>query len=425
MNQSSLLSKVVVGLQWGDEGKGKIVDYLAKDADFVIRFNGGNNAGHTVVVGSKTYKFHHLPSGAVYKKKLFIAQGAVINPKILLEEIAALKKQKIQLNLRIDPRVHIVMPYHQALDSATEEWKGDAKTGSLKLGIGYCYEDKNNRVGIRFEDLITKNILAKKIKSIFPLKKSILEKVYKQKVNLKESEIINSYTDYGKKLKKYLGDVSKEIWHNWNTKNMLFETAHGTYLDPAFGTYPYTVAPNSTAGAVFSGVGIGPVALDVIGVVKAYTTRVGNGPFPTEQKNNFGEFLQTKGIEIGTTSGRKRRCGWLDLVMLRSAVKLNNVLNLALTKLDVLTGLKEIKVATHYKYKTQKLDTFPALINNLDKHRPVYKSFPGWTEDISNIKKFSDLPGNCRKFLEFISFETKLEISYISVGPQRDKIILL
>jgi len=413
----------VVGLQWGDEGKGKIVDYLSADADYVIRFNGGNNAGHTVVLGDKTYKFHHIPSGAVAGKKLLIAQGCVINPKILLEEIKLLSSNKISVNLMIDPRVHIVMPYHQLLDAATEEWKGKNATGSLKLGIGYCYEDKNNRLGIRFEDLIDKKILSQKIKTNFPLKKAVIEKVYGKKVTLSVPDIIKEYFTYAILLKKYLGDVAQKVDSVIAKKHLLFETAHGTFLDPAFGTYPYTVAPHAIAGGLFTGVGIGPMNIDVIGVVKAYTTRVGNGPFLTELEGESGKILQKRGQEIGTTSGRVRRCGWLDLTMLRSAVKLNNVKSIALTKLDVLSAFSEIKVATHYIFHGEKYRYFPSQMNTLASNRPLFKSFKGWKSDISKNIKFKDLPKNCRIYLDFISRELGVRIKYISVGPDRNSII--
>ena len=413
----------VVGLQWGDEGKGKIVDYLAKRSDYVVRFNGGNNAGHTVAVKDKTYKFHHLPSGAIYKKKLLIAQGCVINPKVLLEEINNLSENQITVNLMIDPRVHIVMPYHQLMDAATEKWKGAKATGSLKLGIGYCYEDKNNRMGIRFEDLINKKALEAKIKAIFPLKVRIIEKAYGKKVTLSENDIINEFAVYGSKLKKYAGDVTLEVWNNFTRKKIIFETAHGTFLDPAFGTYPYTVAPHSIAGALFTGVGIGPMDINVVGVVKAYTTRVGNGPFPTEQKNEIGDTLQIIGKEIGTTSGRKRRCGWLDLTMLHSAVKLNNTRSLSITKLDVLTGLLEIKIATHYLYKGKKVKYFPASMNSLADYKPVYITVKSWKENISKIRNYKNLPNNCKKYLEIISKELNTPISLISVGPDRSAVI--
>ena len=414
---------VVVGLQWGDEGKGKIVDYLAKDADWVIRFNGGNNAGHTVVTGKKIFKFHHLPSGAVRGKKLLIAQGSVINPKVLLEEIDFLKKEKIPLDLSIDPRVHIVMPYHWLLDGASEEWKGKQATGSLKLGIGYCYEDKNNRLGIRFEDIINGKILAEKVRAVFPLKKVIIEKVFGQKMELTAKEIIDEYAAYGLKLKKYTQDVAAAVWHGWGKKKILFETAHGTFLDPAFGTYPYTVAPYSTAGALYSGVGIGPADIEVIGVVKAYTTRVGNGPFPTEQKNGIGAKLQKQGQEVGTTSGRKRRCGFLDLTMLRCALKLNSVNYLALTKLDVLSGFKILKIADHYLYQGKKVKYFPAGMNILNRMKPVYRTFNGWPENISQAKNKRELPENCRIYVDYIGRELDIPIKLISVSQDRENVI--
>lgn len=417
------IKTVVVGLQWGDEGKGKIVDYLSCKADIVVRFNGGNNAGHTVVVNGVSYKFHHLPSGAVQRKKLLIAQGSVVNPKVLISEIKTLKKSGISPLLVIDPRVHLVMPYHQLLDTAMEKWKGKKATGSLGLGIGYCYEDRNNRTGIRFEDLLDKQILTEKIKTIFPLKKAMLEKVYRMPVRIKAKDLINEYYGYGLVLKKYLGDVTGLLWEAWEEKNILFETAHGTMLDPAFGTYPYSVAPPSTAGALYSGTGIGPAQLKVAGIVKAYTTRVGNGPFPTEDFGVNGKYLQSKGAEVGTTSGRKRRCGWLDLAMLRSSVKLNNVSYIALTKLDVLSGLKEIKIATHYKISGKKEKYFPAQINHLSEYKPVYKKVRGWSEDLTKIRRFADLPENCRQYLKIIESELQVPIKYISVAAEREAVI--
>lgn len=414
---------IVVGMQWGDEGKGKIVDYLAKAADYVVRFNGGDNAGHTVVSNGRTYKFHNLPSGAVAGKKLLIAQGEVINPKILLKEIEELKLSGIKIDLKIDPRVHIVMPYHQLLDQASEIWKGSKKTGSLKLGIGFCYEDKNNRLGIRLEDLIRPNILKDKVNFLFPFKKAVIEKVYGQTIDITAKEIIIVYLNYGKKLKPYMADVVKIVFDNLGSKNMIFETAHGTFLDPAFGTYPYTVAPHSIAAAAFTGIGIGPVSAEIIGVMKAYTTRVGNGPFPTEQDNAIGQILQKQGLEYGTTSGRIRRCGWLDIPLLRSAVMFNGVTQLCLTKLDVLSNLSAIMVATHYRCRGKKLKYFPAEVNLLSEIKPVYKKFMGWQTDISKIKYYSDLPENCLSFLKFLEQALGVPIKFISVSPERSAVI--
>lgn len=414
---------IIVGLQWGDEGKGKIVDLLSRKADYVVRFNGGNNAGHTVVLNGRLYKFHHLPSGAVAGKKLLIAQGVVINPKVLLEEISLLEKQKIKVDLYIDFRTHIVMPYHQALDSATEIWKGEKATGSLKLGIGYCYEDKNNRLGIRLEDLVRPKILAQRIKEIYPLKKAIIEKVFGQKVQINISQMIKEYTFYGNQLKKYEADVSMIVNDNLENKRFLIEAAHGTFLDPSFGTYPFTVAPNCLAGGAFTGVGIGPTKVKVIGVAKAYTTRVGNGPFMTEQKNKVGLFLQKQGLEIGTTSGRVRRCGWLDLPMLKAAIMWNRCGELALTKLDVLSKLPRLKICTHYLYQNKKYDFSPPEINRLSKCRPIYQELSGWKETISNIRKFHQLPENARKYINFIEKEIKIPVRYLSVGAEREAIV--
>lgn len=417
------IPKIVVGLQWGDEGKGKIVDYLARRADYVVRFNGGNNAGHTVVADGRVFKFHHLPSGAVQGKKLLIAQGEVINPKVLLEELEQLGRQKIKFDLAIDARTHIVMPYHQWLDAATEEWKGGKATGSLKLGIGYCYEDKNNRLGIRLEDLMNPSILREKIEAIFPLKKAIIEKVFGGKVETTAEMICKEYIGYGKKLKPFLTDVAELIFTNLSKKNMLFEAAHGTFLDPAFGTYPYTVAPYCLAASAFTGIGIGPMKADVVGILKAYTTRVGNGPFITEQKNKIGDAMQTIGQEVGTTSGRKRRCGWLDLPMLRTAIRLNGCTTVAVTKLDVLSTFSKIYIATHYIFSRQKLNYFPAEMNKLPSCRPIFTVHSGWLAPIDKIRKFSDLPDNCRKYILYIEKQLGLPIEYISVGKERTAVI--
>jgi len=414
---------IVVGMQWGDEGKGKIVDYLAKKSDYVVRFNGGDNAGHTVVLNGHSYKFHNLPSGVIQNKKVFIAQGAVINPHILLSEIELINKAGFDVDLSIDYRTHIVMPYHKLLDAATEAWKGKKATGSLKLGIGYCYEDKNNRTGIRVEDLIKPNILKEKVRTFFPLKKKIIERVYGQKVTLGPDSIIKQYIQYGKKLAPYASDVSEIIAANLGKKNMIFEGAHGTFLDPAFGSYPYTVAPYCIAAAAFTGIGIGPISVGVMGVVKAYTTRVGNGQFPTEQNNTSGQTMQRVGKEIGTTSGRTRRCGWLDLPMLRTAMRLNNCSTLALTKLDVLSSFREIPIATAYIKGKNKFAYFPPQINELSGKKPKYVILRGWQQDISKLRHFKDLPKYCKEYIKFMETQLAIPIKLISVGADRNSII--
>ncbi len=417
------LPTIVIGAQWGDEGKGKIVDILAKDADVVVRFNGGNNAGHTVVVSGEKFPLSLLPSGVLWEKQLLISQGAVITPDILLSEIDFFQKRKLNIKLMIDPRVNIVMPYHKLLDGATEESKGDKKVGSLKLGIGYCYEDRNNRHGIRFEDLIDNKILKEKIFQEFPLVKKRIEAVYNYRVNISAQEIFQQYQKYGHRLKKYLGDVSLYISQNIKKKRILFEGAHGTFLDGNFGTYPYTTAVNTISGSVFSYVGFPPQKLEVIGLVKAYTTRVGGGPFATELNDETGNHLQEKGREFGTVSKRKRRCGWQDMVMLRYAHRINGFTQLALTKLDILTGMKSLKIATNYEHKGRIISDFPTSLAIIESCKPIYKTFAGWNDDISKAKNIKDLPRNCLIYLRAIEKMVGVPIRYISVGPERGSTI--
>lgn len=415
---------VVIGAQWGDEGKGKIVDILAQKADIVVRFNGGNNAGHTVVVGGEKFPLSLLPSGVLWQKNLLISQGAVITPDILISELEFFKKRGLRINLMIDPRVNIVMPYHKLLDEATEEYKGDKKVGSLKLGIGYCYEDRNNRHGIRFEDLIDAKILKEKITHEFPLVKKRIEAVYGYKVSVSPQHIYGEYKIYGAKLKNYLGDVSRFVSEKIKKKKILFEGAHGTFLDGNFGTYPYTTAVNTISGSVFPYVGIPPQKLEVVGLVKAYTTRVGGGPFPTELKDANGVHMQEKGTEFGTVSKRRRRCGWLDMVMLRYAHRLNGFTQLAITKLDVLTGLPNLKIATHYKLSGKKRKDFPSSLVTVSRCKPVYETFAGWKDDISNIRSVKKLPRACLIYLRAIEKMIGVPIRYISVSPERNSMIL-
>ncbi|KKR34060.1 MAG: Adenylosuccinate synthetase [Candidatus Gottesmanbacteria bacterium GW2011_GWC2_39_8] len=415
---------VIIGAQWGDEGKGKIVDVLAQKADIVVRFNGGNNAGHTVVVNGEKFPLSLLPSGVLWKKKLFLSQGVVVTPEILVKEIEFFIARKLKLDLAIDPRVNVVMPYHKLLDAATEESKGDKKVGSLKLGIGYCYEDRNNRHGIRMSDLIDPKIFREKVAQEFPLAKKRIEGVFGVKVELTAEEIFDQYIPLGKKLKSYVKDVSKLVSEEKDS-NILFEGAHGTFLDGNFGTYPYTTAVNTISGSVFSYVGMPPEKLYVIGVVKAYTTRVGGGPFTTELSDKNGEHMQVVGGEFGTVSKRKRRCGWLDAVMLKYAQRLNGFSGLALTKLDVLTGLPRLKIAVSYIYKGKETSDYPVSIEELAKCKPVYKEFKGWKEDISYAKKFGDLPKNCQIYVKAIEKMLNVPIKYISVGAERRSVIKL
>ena len=416
--------QVVIGAQWGDEGKGKIVDFLAKDADLVVRFNGGNNAGHTVVCNGEKFPLSLLPSGVLRKKKLLISQGVVINPQVLLQEIDFFTKRGFGLDLTIDQRANIVMPYHQLLDAATEEAKGKNKVGSLKLGIGYCYEDRNNRQGIRLEDLVNPTIFRARLHEIFLLKKKRIECVYGFRVNLSEKSIFDEFVKYGTRLKKYMGDVSRIVFETLHKKDILFEGAHGVFLDGNFGTYPYTTAVNTISGSVFSYVGIPPMNLKVIGVVKAYTTRVGGGPFPTELNDDIGQQIGDKGMEFGTVSKRRRRCGWLDLPMLRLSHRLNGYNYLAVTKLDILTGLPKLKIAQYYLLGKKKIFEFPSALADVEKAVPFYTIYNGWTKDISAIKNYKDLPVNCMKYLEAIEKQLGIPIKYISTGADRQAVII-
>jgi adenylosuccinate synthase len=392
---------LITGLQWGDEGKGKIIDLLAAKYDVTIRFNGGNNAGHTVKVGDTKLHFKLMPSAALHGKKVLIAQAVVINPKIMLEEIAAIGKLGLKLDLGIDPRCHVVLPYHQALDGASEAAKGKAKTGSLGLGIGFAFEDRTNRAGLRMEELVNPKLLREKLKANWDLKKRRVVNAYGQKFPLTFEKVYRQYTEYGKKLKRFLLPVAEYTVNNLAKKNFLFESAQGFYLDFAFGTYPYTVAYHTLASSALPDIGLPPMALHVIGIAKAYTTRVGNGPFPTELTNKIGEHLQTVGHEFGTVSGRKRRCGWFDLPMVRQACRLSGVNEIVLTKLDVLTGLRTIRVKTDQGYV----------------------SFAGWSADITAIKKWQNLPAPCKKYVLYLEKHLVTRIKYVSVGPDRQQTI--
>lgn len=392
---------LITGLQWGDEGKGKIIDLFASKFDVTIRFNGGNNAGHTVKVDNTQLHFKLMPSAALHGKKVLIAQAVVINPKIMLEEIAMIKKLGVKLDLGIDPRCHVVLPYHQALDGASEAAKGKAKTGSLGLGIGFTFEDRTNRAGIRMEELVQSKVLREKLKANWDLKKRRVVHAYQQKFPLTFEKVFKEYAAYGKKLKRFLLPVAEYTVNNLTRKRFLFETAQGFYLDFVFGTYPYTVAYHTIASSALPDIGLPPMALNVVGIAKAYTTRVGNGPFPTEQTNKIGEHMQVVGHEFGTVSGRKRRCGWFDLPMVRQACSLSGVNSIVLTKIDVLSGLKTIRV----------------------KNDKGYVNFPGWKEDITLVKRWRDLPSACKKYVLYLEKQLATRIQYISVGPDRQQTI--
>ncbi|HCR81296.1 MAG: Adenylosuccinate synthetase [Candidatus Pacebacteria bacterium GW2011_GWA1_46_10] len=392
---------LITGLQWGDEGKGKVIDLLADKFDVTIRFNGGNNAGHTVKVGDTTLHFKLMPSAALHGKKVLIAQAVVINPKVMLQEIDQIKQLGVKLDLGIDPRCHVVLPYHQALDGASEASKGKAKTGSLGLGIGFSFEDRTNRAGIRMEELVQPTVLREKLKANWDLKKRRVVNAYQQQFPLQFEKVYQEYVAYGRKLKPYLLSVAEYTLDHLPKKRFLLETAQGFSLDFVFGTYPYTVAYHTLASSALPDIGLPPMALNVVGIVKAYTTRVGNGPFPTELKTKIGDYLQEKGHEFGTVSGRRRRCGWLDLPILQHAGRLSGINSIILTKLDVLSGLKTLKI------KTAK----------------GYVNFPGWQEDISTVKRWDKLPVNCRRYVLYLEKQLYVPIKYVSVGPDRRQTI--
>jgi len=415
---------LVIGTQWGDEGKGKVVDYYSKNADYVVRFQGGNNAGHTIKVGEEVYKLHVVPSGVIQGKTGIIGNGVVIDPEILLQEIDELIQRGKKPKLLISDRANIIMPYHKLLDGAEEQYLGDNKIGTTKRGIGPCYSDKVARNGIRAIDLTDRDILHRLLSRILPLKQKMID-IYGIKNKLNEKEILETYSNYGKRLQQYITtthiELNNAIRHK---KNILLEGAQGTMLDVEFGTYPYTTSSHTIAGGSAIGAGIGPRTInEIIGIVKAYTTRVGEGPLPTELLDKTGEHLQQVGHEFGTTTSRPRRCGWLDFVVVKHSCLISGVTNLAITKLDVLNGLPEIKVCTSYSLNGKKIDYFPACIEDVATCKPVYKSFKGWTTMDPSSAKFSELPKEAQAYLRFIEKETDVPISLISIGPGRTETI--
>ena len=420
---------VIVGTQWGDEGKGKVVDLLAEMADLVVRFQGGNNAGHTMVVGGEQFISHLIPSGILQKKRCIIGNGVVVDPAVLLEEIDALSSRGVDAGpdmLNICEKAHLIMPYHRAVDHAREKFKGDKKIGTTGRGIGPAYEDKATRRGIRFVDLLDPEVFAEKVETIMDEKNFYL-KNYLSAATLESREIIDQYTAYADRLTPYITNISVVINNAIkNSQQVMFEGAQGTHLDIDHGTYPFVTSSNTLAGNACCGSGVGPKQIhDVIGIVKAYTTRVGQGPFPSELFDEIGDKIQEKGAEFGATTGRRRRCGWLDTIILKNAVRLNGLTGLAITKLDVLDGLGSIKICTSYEYKGEMLEEFPASLKVLGDCKPVYEKLPGWSENISGIRKLEDLPANVRSYLNRIEELIETPIFIISVGPDRDQTIVL
>lgn len=424
-------SVVVVGTQWGDEGKGKIVDLLTRYADYVVRFQGGNNAGHTLVVEGKQYIFHIIPSGILYENKTcMIGNGVIIDPAVLLGEIDGLKKSGLLVTpqrLMISERAHLIMPYHSKLDIATEASlaKGQ-KIGTTGRGIGPCYIDKVGRRGIKIGDFEDMELFKDKLKANLEEKNFLFTSKFNTEP-LDFEEIFAQFQEYAEKLLPYVGNVSLELDAARKRNNhILFEGAQGTQLDIDHGTYPFVTSSNTIAGNACNGSGAGPVHIDqVIGILKAYTTRVGEGPFPTELLDDTGRELQEKGGEFGATTGRKRRCGWLDGVVATDAVRLNSITGLAITKLDVLSGQSTLKIAREYQLDGSTYNAMPASIKKAQAVQPVYEEFPGWQEDIREIRAFEDLPVNARDYVKKIEDITEVEASIISVGQDREETLLL
>lgn len=435
LKQKHWQTLVIVGAQWGDEGKGKVTDYYASGTDYVVRFQGGNNAGHTIVHKGVIHKLHLLPSGVLHQKnRVVIANGVVIDPAVLLFELGELSKLGIMPKLLISERAHVIFPFHVALDSAGEKFRAKKQLAALSTnrGIWPTYADKAARVGIRMVDLINPKVFKKKFDLLFEIQKKKLSAIYQSKITLNKQKIFKEYQAYAVQLKKYVGDVSLELNQAYGLgKKILFEGAQGAMLDVDHGLYPYTTSSNTTVGGVATGAGFSPHKIDkVIGVVKAYVSRVGGGYLPTELKGDLGNHLREKGGEYGTTTGRARRIGWLDLVQLRMAKRINGLDFLAITKIDILNGLKEIKVCTAYKADNKIIKEMPADLTVYEKCVPVYRTFKGWIIEEQKTKNkkqklsYGILPVNMRKYLEFIEKELGVPIEMVSVGAERKATIL-
>jgi len=419
---------IVLGAQWGDEGKGKMTDYLAESADVVVRFQGGNNAGHTVEVEENQYKLHLIPSGVLYKNKLnVIGNGVVVDPKALFEEIDYLKSVGVEVtpeNLIISDRAQLIMPYHKVLDGIKEKARGKKDIGTTGKGIGPCYTDKAERSGIRVCDLMHKEIFEEKLKDNVEVKSDIITKVFGGDP-LDFESIYDEYLTYAERMRPFVRDISVEVYNNIKAgKKVLFEGAQGTLLDIDYGTYPYVTSSNTIAGGVCTGAGVGPTAItNAVGIAKAYTTRVGKGPFPTELFDATGEWIREKGHEYGVTTGRARRCGWLDLVILKTTARVSGLTSFVVTKVDTLAGMEKVKVCTGYRFEGKVIDYVPASLEDLAKCEPIYEEFEGWDESIENARSYDELPENAKKYLKKIEEFTDTRISIVSVGPKRDQTI--
>lgn len=417
-------SVVVVGTQWGDEGKGKITDFLSQNAEVVARYQGGNNAGHTIKFDEVTYKLHLIPSGIFFNDKTCVlGNGMVIDPKALLEELQYLQDKQVSTeNLKISNRAHVILPYHLKLDELQEEEKGVNKIGTTKKGIGPAYMDKAARIGIRIADLLDKEAFREKLEQNLREKNRLFEKVYETEI-IDPEDILEEYYAYGQQVAKYVCDTSVVLNNALDEgRRVLFEGAQGVMLDIDQGTYPFVTSSNPIAGGVTIGSGVGPSKIKhVIGVSKAYTTRVGDGPFPTELHDEVGDQIREVGREYGTTTGRPRRVGWFDSVVVRHAQRVSGITDLSLNSIDVLTGIEKLKICVAYRYKGELMEEFPASLKVLAECEPVYEELPGWTEDITGVKSLHELPENARHYLERISQLTGIPMSIFSVGPDRSQ----
>ena len=418
----------IIGSQWGDEGKGKVIDYLATKADVVVRAQGGNNAGHTLVVGDKKYALHLIPSGVLNPNTInIIGNGIVFDPKGFLDELEKLKDDNIDVsNIKISDRAHVIFPYHKELDALAEEARGDNKIGTTKKGIGPCYMDKTERSGIRICNLMDKDIFYNKLKLQVEAKNNLVKNIYKKDELFDLETIYNEYLEYADKIREYVDDTSVIVYNAIKEgKKVLFEGAQGTLLDLDLGTYPFVTSSHPISGGFAIGSGIGPNMIkDVIGIVKSYTTRVGEGPFVTELNDEIGEQIRVQGNEFGTTTGRARRCGWFDSVIVKYSARVNVLTSISLMLLDVLTGFDTIKICTAYKMGDKIIKDFPASLEDLSKCEPVYEELQGWNEDITNIEKFEDLPENAKKYINKIEEIVGVSVDMISVGPKRTQTII-
>lgn len=419
-------ASIVLGAQWGDEGKGRVVDYFAESADYVVRYQGGNNAGHTIIVGDQRLALSMIPSGIHYPECVpVIASGTVIDPKVLLDEMDMVAAQGLDpTRVRISANAHLIMPYHRKLDAAIERFLGNNQIGTTKRGIGPAYTDKFARWGIRVQDLFDPKIFREKVEAALVDKNKVLPRVYNT-LPMDPGEVVEEYLGYAERLRPHVTDTSLLLWEAIRDgKQVLFEGAQGTLLDIDHGTYPFVTSSNPTAGGAVIGSGIGPKAIDeVIGVAKAYISRVGTGPFPTELHDEDGDRLIELGGEYGTVTGRRRRCGWLDLVALRYAARVNSLTNIFLTKMDILSAFDTIKVAVGYRAAGETFHEFPTQQSVLYHCDPEYVEMPGWGEDITGVRDYANLPGATRSYIEFIAQSVGVPVGWVSVGPERSQLV--